>query len=255
VFTSTTENDMISRIRSVFLLTLFPLVSLAMATGCSDEDKIVVENVVEEGPNNPPVIATFGPEVPNGGFEQTAYYGADGVPLWIIGGDPDGLDDLSVAVLRVDSIRFNRFIARPDTSTTGCIRFSYGDTIPSDQILPTPMTLPGIAFHSMLRSGVGGLFQSQPLGGYLGFPNLVDLSPTLDNWGGGCGPSQALVSGPFTVVPPAVPSPKTVGITYVDLEFRGVTVTLYDKVGATAIASYPDIRIVFTTPEERTALP
>lgn len=246
---------MISRIRNVSLLVLFPLVSLAVATGCNDEDKIVVENVVEEGPNDPPVIATFGPEMPSGGFEQTSYYGAEGVPLWIIGGDPDGLDDLSVAILRVDSTRLNRFIARPDTSTGSCLRFSYGDTIPSDQILPTPMTLPGIAFHSMSRAGLGGLFQSQPLGSYLGFPNFVDLSPTLDNWGGGCSSSQALVSGPFTVVPPAVPSPKTVAITYVDLEFRGVTVTLYDKVGATAVASYPDLRIVFTTAEERIALP
>jgi hypothetical protein len=244
---------MIPRIRRISLLLLFPLVSLGVATGCDDEDKVVVENVTED-PNDPPLIVTYGPEVPNGGFEQVSEFEAQGIPLWVIGGDPDGLDDLSVAALRVDSIRLNRFIARPDTSTSGCLQFSYADTIPSSQILTTPMTLPGIPFHSMLRHE-GGLFQSQPLGSYLGFPNFIQLSPTLDNWPGGCGSGLGMVAGPYNVIPPAVPSPKTVAITYVDLEFMGVTVTLYDKVGATAVAHYPDIRIVLTTSKEQTALP
>ncbi|HTK68207.1 MAG TPA: hypothetical protein VL857_00265, partial [Candidatus Eisenbacteria bacterium] len=93
------------------------------------------------------------------------------------------------------------------------------------------------------------------LGSYLGFPNFVDLSPTLDNWPGGCGSSIGTVAGPYNLIPPAVPSPKTVAITYVDLEFQGVKVTLYDKVGATAVANYPDIRIVMTTSKEQIALP
>jgi len=241
---------MTSRLRRLSLLILLPFVPLCMATGCDDEDKIVVES--PEDPNDPPLIATFGPQAPSGVFTQVSHY-PEGVPLYIVGGDPDGLSDLNLAVLSVDTIQLDRFIARPDTSTDGCIHFSYTDTIPSAAILPTPLALPNIQFHAMER-GEGGLFQSDPLGAYLGFPRFVDLSPTLDDWGG-CSTSQAMVAGPYFANPPAVPIRKAVVITYVELEFRGVKVTLYDKVGATAVANYPDFRIVFTTPEELTALP
>ena len=244
---------MISRVRQIWLPLVLLLVGLVVTTGCNDEDKIVVQNVTDTT-NDPPLIVTQGPEVPNGGFEQIVEFEAQGIPIYVIGGDPDGLGDLSVAILTVDSIQLNRFIPRPDTSTSGCLAFSYADTIPTNQILPTPMTLPGIPFHSMLRYE-GGLFQSQPLGSYIGFPNFVALSPTLDNWGGGCGSTNGMVAGPYTLIPPAVPSPKTVAITYVDQTFHGVKVTLYDKVGATAVANYPDIRLVLTTSQEQTALP
>lgn len=242
---------MTSRIGRVWLPVLLLLAGLFVATGCDDEDKIVVNS---EDPNDPPLIVTHGPDIPNGGFVQIADFDPLGVPIWVLGGDPDGLDDLSVAALTVDSITLNRYIARPDTSTSGCLAFSYGDTIPANQILATPMTLPGIPFHSMLRHE-GGLFQSQPLGSYLGFPDFVALSPTLDDWGGGCGSTNGMVAGPYTLIPPAVPSPKTVAITYVDQTFHGVKVTLYDKVGATAVATYPDIRLVLTTSREQTASP
>jgi hypothetical protein len=240
------------RRRRIWFPLLLLLAGLVMGTGCNDEDKIVVQNATDDI-NDPPLIVTHGPEVPNGGFEQITYYSPQGVPVWVLGGDPDGIADLSVAALTVDSISLNHFIARPDTTKNNCIRFTYADTIPSQQILPTPMTLPGIPFLAMTR-GEGGLFQSPALGGYLGFPDFVSLSSTLDNWGG-CSTSQPIVDGPFYANPPAVPSRTVIVITYVDLEFRGVKVTLYDKVGATAVVHYPDIRIVFTTPEEQVALP
>jgi hypothetical protein len=219
--------------------------------GCDDEDKVVVENVVQEGPNNPPLVVSFGPESP---IENLTYFGTDGVNLWVLAGDPDGLDDISVAILKIDSIQLQRFIARPDTSTNGCLQFSYADTVATDPILPVPATFPGVDFLSMRREE-GGLFTANGLGANFGYINLIDASPVLEQWPGGCGGGDYNVQGPMNVVPPAVPQTKTIIVTYMDVVYNGMKVTVYDKVGASAVATYPSFHVVYTTSKERDLLP
>jgi hypothetical protein len=213
--------------------------------GCNDEDKIVLEN--QPPTNNPPLIVSFGPDSP---VENVAHYGANGVNLWVLAGDPDGLDDINVAALHIDSIQLNRFIVRPDTSTTGCLKFGYADTVATAQILAVPATFPGVDFLAMQREQ-GGLFSANGLGSSYGYINLVEASPTLDQIGGYCGGGFTSVQGPMNAVPPAVPQTKAVVVTYMDVLYKGLKITVYDKVGASALATYPPYRVVYTTPEER----
>jgi hypothetical protein len=59
----------------------------------------------------------------------------------------------------------------------------------------------------------------------------------------------------MNVVPPAVPQTKTIIVTYMDVVYNGMKVTVYDKVGASAVATYPSFHVVYTTSKERDLLP
>ena len=54
---------------------------------------------------------------------------------------------------------------------------------------------------------------------------------------------------------PAVASPQNVFITYMDVEYGGISVTAYDAAGASVTAHFPNLRLVYSTAEERTAAP
>jgi len=147
------------------------LLSFALVLpGCDDEDKIVVEN--QPPTNNPPLIVQYGPESP---VESIAHFGVDGVDLWVLAGDPDGLDDISVATLHIDSIQLNRFIARPDMSNGGCLQFGYVDTVDTAPLLAVPAMFPGIDFLAMKRDQ-GGLFTADGLGSNYGYINRGGVS-------------------------------------------------------------------------------
>ncbi|HET9940687.1 MAG TPA: hypothetical protein VFR25_06270 [Candidatus Eisenbacteria bacterium] len=213
--------------------------------GCNDEDKILVEN--QPAPNNPPLIVSYGPESP---VENLAYFGPIGVDLWALTGDPDGLDDVSAVALHIDSIQLNQFIARPDTSTTGCIQIGYAQTVDTAPILAVPATFPGIEFLAMRRTQ-GGLFTANGLGELYGAIDLEAASPVLEDLGGYCGGNFHYVQGPMRAVPPGVPQVTTIVVTYMDVVYNGLKITVYDKVGASAVATVPAFHVVFVTPEER----
>jgi len=225
------------------------LLSFALVLpGCDDEDKIVVEN--QPPTNNPPLIVQYGPESP---VESIARFGVDGVDLWVLAGDPDGLDDISVATLHIDSIQLNRFIARPDMSNGGCLQFGYVDTVDTAPLLAVPAMFPGIDFLAMKRDQ-GGLFTADGLGSNYGYINLVEASPVLEQLGGYCGGGFNSVQGPMRAIPPGVPQPTIIIVTYMDVVYNGLKFTVYDKVGASAVATVSAFHVVFTTPEERDAL-
>jgi hypothetical protein len=232
-----------SRLRS-FAVPALLLFALALP-GCDDEDKVVIEN--QPPTNSPPLVVSFGPDSP---VENIAHFGADGVSLWVLAGDPDGLDDISVAALHIDSIQLNRFIVRPDTSTTGCLKFGYVDTVATAPILAVPAAFPGVDFLAMTREQ-GGLFSANGLGRNYGYIDLVEASPALERLGGYCGGGFTSLQGPMNAVPPAVPQTTIVIVTYMDVVYNGLKITVYDKVGASAVATVPAYHVVFTTPEER----
>lgn len=226
-----------------------------LGSACDTTTKVIVQNEPEAETNRPPTIVQQGPAFPPEGFEEISYGSPYGINLWVLIADPDGIDDISLVTASVDSVRLARFLLRPDTSTTSCSRFSYmdNDTITTDAILPVPETFPGFSFAPLTRVQ-GGLFQMSNFGS-VGFPDLVEASPLLERWQGGCYSGSTGILGPIVVLPPAVPIRRTAILTYADVEYRGITVTVYDKVGATATTTFPDVRIVFTSPEERTAAP
>jgi hypothetical protein len=44
-------------------------------------------------------------------------------------------------------------------------------------------------------------------------------------------------------------------ITSVEVEFRGISATVYDGAGASTVATFPSIHLVFTSREEKAAAP
>ncbi len=245
-------------VSSAKLLALAALILFVAACERDKTDKILVQNVVDQQANRPPTIVAQGPTLPPGGFEQVSYYQPQGVDLWVLVGDPDGIDDISLVTVDVGSVEVLRFIVRPDTSTTGCSKFSYasGDTISADAILPVPATFPGLSFRPLIQRQ-GGLFVISEFGGSgVGFPNLLAASTLLESWNGGCYNAPPYwVFGPIVVLPPVVPSKLTAIISYADVRYHGISVTVHDATGASASSSFPDWRIVFTSPEEKAAAP
>lgn len=234
--------------------TTLAVLALCASAACDKQDKIVVQNILPAETNQPPVIVDFGPDMPANGFGQNAYF-PPGINLWVLAGDPNGLDDISLVAMDVDSVRLVRYIVRPDTSASSCIQYGYapGDTVAMDAILPVPATFPGVKFRPLARVQ-GGLFEATGLGDQFGMPNIIDASPVLERWNGGCGGDYAVI-GPFYVLPPAVPVRREASISYMQLEYYGVKVTVYDTVGASVSASYPTLRLAVKVPTEPTPLP
>lgn len=228
---------------------------LCVSTACDKKDKIVVQNVIPAETNQPPVIVAVGPAMPTNGFVQSEDY-PTGINLWVLAGDPNGLDDISLVAMDIDSVRLVRYIVRPDTSASDCIAYGYapGDTVAMDAILPVPARFPGVNFLP-LRRVQGGLFQADGLGVNIGAPNIIDTSPVLERWNGGCGGSDGAIYGPFYVLPPAVPVRREASISYAQMEYYGVKITVYDTAGALVSASYPTLRLTLKVPKEPTPLP
>ncbi len=227
---------------------------LCGGAACDKQDKIVVQNVTPTATNQPPVIVAKGPQMPANGFGQISYF-PSGIDLWVLAGDPNGLDDISLVTMDMDSVRLVQYIVRPDISTTSCIQYGYGpgDTLAAAAILPVPRTFPGVTFRPLTRAQ-GGLFEATGLGAEFGFPDILNASTVLKPWNGGCGGGYE-VYGPFYVLPPAVPSQRVASISYIQLEYYGIKVTVYDKVGASASATYPTLKLTLKIPDEPTPLP
>lgn len=233
-----------------------PLALICLALSCDKEDTIVVQNIHEALTNQPPRIVAYGPDMPAGGFQQLSY-SRIGVKLWVLVADPNGLEDISLVTMDMDSLRLVRMIVHPDTSASSCIEYGYqsGDTLPSNAILPLPAGFPGVKFLPLTRVQ-GGLYQTEGLGGEFGFPDLIEASPVLEDFTGFCyAPGTYQIYGPFRVVPPAVPSPRDAGIHYATVDYYGIKMAVYDKVGASATVTYPTLRVIFKVYPEPTPFP
>ncbi len=240
----------------VLLGSIATILLVVLAVGCDKEDKIVVENFPPSQENRPPLIVTYSPTFPSGGIEITTL-SPRGVDLQVLVGDPDGLDDISAVTLDIDSVIVKRIILRPDTSSSGCLRFSYfpTDTVETQLILPLPTTFPGIKLKQLAKSS-SGLYVASTFGGSgFGFPYILDEATNLVNLGGYCGSGSVGFGGPWMALPPAVPTETEVVLTYLDAEYIGGRVTVWDKVGANAVLQLPNLEIVYTTLEEKNAAP
>ncbi len=233
-----------------------PLLLASLAVGCSD--RVNVTSVAKPTENRPPLIIKKGPAYPSGPIDA----GTSGQKLYVLAGDPDGLDDIAAVLLDVGSVVLHRAIARPGASLGFCEGPSYAplDTFDVMPIIAT--TYPGISDCPLEPSG-GGYYSIESFGfapALGGSSPACPVLPHLENGseffgatlGGLCYPLPFFAVG---VYPPAVATPRNIFITYADIEYKGIRVTVYDAAGSTATATFPDLRLVYQTLEERQATP
>jgi hypothetical protein len=213
---------------------------------CHQPDDIVVH----VDPNNkPPTFVAQGPELPTGPMEVI---GTSAPGLWVLVGDPNGLDDISAVLLDVQTIRLHSIIIRPASTTGGgCDTLDYtpNGNIDVSASVPVPIDigqLKSVAFsHDQ-----GGIYRANPFV----IPQLYKALPVFGRVSG-CATGSASWLDWLVLLPPAAASPTDVFLTYVDVEFIGISVTVYDSAGTSAKTTFPNLRVVFTTTEEKTVAP
>lgn len=220
-------------------------VALGFSVACDEADDIVV-NV---DPNNePPTIVLQGPEFSSAPIEVV---GASAPTPWVLVGDTNGLDDISAVLLDVQTIRIHGLILRPVDLSSGCARLEYvpNGNIETSAWLPFPADAGQVKSVS-LRHDQGGIYRVNSL-------SPLRLYEALPMFGrpSGCATGPPGWLDWFVLLPPAASEPTDVFLTYIDQEFIGVTVTVYDSSGASAKATFPNLRVVFTTSEEKSVAP
>ena len=241
------------KLRRLSALALSGLVLLL--TACDKEDKITVENFIQEPANQPPVIVSQGPDIPSGGVQAVNMNSPD---LYVLVGDPNGLDDISLVTVDVDSVRLVRFRLRPDVEPGQCVDIGFAptETLSTELVLSTPHSFPGFEFRPLTKVQ-GGLYRAQNFGSFAyGFPDLFDAASNVQIWPGGCsfGGLPGILST-WIVVPPAVPSDTAAVVTLAEVRYFGISVTVYDKVGANATTTFPDWHVTFLSRDEEAVLP
>jgi hypothetical protein len=228
-----------------------------LLVGCDDGDEeIAITSVIDREPNEAPSFVAQGPSLDEP--IEIVRTGGSGIglgpTLWVQVADANGIDDISTVVVDVDSVAIHGLIARPDTSESGCSRFTYDTSDTLDLSALVGGIYAGVESRVMDQIQ-GGRFETYPF-----FfvekvlPELTDISDAL-------GPAMSYGCTDNTyleligVYPPRVETPIDVFVTMLDVEFIGISATAYDASGESANLAFPNMRLVITTAEERQAAP
>ena len=177
--------------------------------------------------------------------------------LYVLVGDPNGLDDISLVTVDVESVQLVRFRLRPDVRPDECVDFGFApaETLSTELILPTPHSFPGLEFKPLTQVQ-GGLYRAQAFGSFeYGFPDIFGAASNVQLLPGGCGSFNDGIMYPWVVIPPAAPSDTAAVVSLAEVHYIGVSVTVYDKVGASATTTFPDWHVTFLSREEEETLP
>lgn len=218
--------------------------------GACDENHDIIVNTGQE--NEPPLVVTQGPEFPLGTIEVTNGAGF-GTPIpWVVVGDPNGLDDISAVLFNVESIRIHEAIIRSSTGS-GCIAVLYepDSVIDITSLIPVPVDIPG--FTGSMNFDGGGVYSNSTFS--FSAPSIAGNFDHFVHNAGGCISGGGRYIQWLLLSPPAVPTVTNVFLTYLDAEFIGISVTVYDKVGASATTTFPNLRVVYVTIMEKTVSP
>jgi hypothetical protein len=223
------------------LRTCIPAFLVLGVIGC-EEDTVFITGGAD---NEPPIVVTQGPDFPTGPVEGT------GPTIWVLAGDPDGLEDISAVFLTIETLRVYDMIVRPDADDGGCAGPLYepGNVIDTSSSFALPLEFGGPSDLQMGRQE-GGVYAINPF-------TIPDLDVFIDAFGSPSG----CASGPpswldwYYLLPPAAPAPTSIFLTFIDLEFIGVSVTIYDAAGESATTTFPNLRMNRTTTEETATAP
>lgn len=237
------------RIRRRPALALLAALSLSGAS-CSEKAEIVR---VEPASNLPPTIVALGPTWPSTPIDLNVQAAPN---PYVIVGDPNGVGDIALAVFTVDAAILRRIVVRPDSVLPGnfCTNMTWSDSINITSLLPATL---GSGVDDCLMYRNGSSFTFTGFSGFYydpcrAFPQIATASqyfgvPTVQ-----CGPSSL---SRFGVYPPAIPSAVDVNVTFADVEYQGLRVTVYDGAGHTATATYPPLRLVYRAYGEKPSPP
>ena len=227
-----------------------------LAAGCGDTVKVTS---VQPFTNQPPTIIAQGPDYGAGPID----IGRQGAPSpYIIVADPNGISDIAETVFKIDTVIVRQMIARRDSiSPPYCAFVTYNpsDTIDVLPLLPPTFTDVVQCLMSQQRTFFSidpfPVFPGFSFAGCSAFPSIRSASASFGPALVGCVSSDADRLVTFGVYPPAVSPPIEISVTYLDLEYRGISATVYDASGATATARWPNLRLLYTTERERTVAP
>jgi hypothetical protein len=211
------------------------------STSCSEKAQIV--RVVEETVNLPPTIVALGPTWPSTPIDLSVQAAPS---PYVIVGDPNGLGDIALAVFTVDAAVLRRIVVRPETVPTDpnfCTTVTWSDSIDITNLLPATLRT-GVDNCLMFRNGSSFTFSGFSAYYYdpcRAFPLISTASPYFGVPTRPCGPGTL---SRFGVYPPAVPSALDVNVTFLDVEFQGLHVTVYDGAGHAATATFPPLRLI-----------
>jgi hypothetical protein len=220
------------------------------AGGCFDTDYIVVTEIVppenepptlilQEPDAFPPVITTRSPHP---------------VVFQLTVADPDGLDDIVAATIRIDSLVVRDAIFRAagvSVEEPECVEVVYAD----DDTVDVSRWL----IHGAGGSGVHTLYRSttalgETFGVLLPFPDVRQSADVFGPALVGCQLGAETFWG-VGLYPPAVPAVQDIYATLIEIEVRGVSYAVYDSGGHVLTGVYPDFRVRYETAGEAATLP
>jgi hypothetical protein len=201
--------------------------------------------------NDPPLIVAQGPSWPSTAIDLSI----QGPPSpYVIVADPDGLDDIALAVFSIQSAVLRRVIVRPDSMPyppPSCTMVAWSDSVDITPMLP-PTFAPLVERRAMDREGSMFTYHSfswSPYSDGQAFPNIALASPYFGTPVNSCGPQYPLSR--FGIYPPGVPAAFDVNVTFAEIEYQGISATVYDGAGHTATTSFPPLRLIYRMYGER----
>jgi len=220
--------------------------------GCGTKEKVFYIYQTER--NSPPAILQMGPQISDDSLELRPQMEAPRFSVLVA--DSNGIDDISGAVLRIRSVALNRIIARPNAYLSEvCAALDYRDfdTVGIQSLVAH--IYPGLSNYWMSRAQ-GGLFLGPPLCAFdsvcAAFPGIQGSTSAL---GLRLTPCYTRPFGSYlahwSLQPPVATPPRNIFVTYVDVTYIGVSVTVYDGTGDSTGAALSNLRIIYTTDEER----
>jgi hypothetical protein len=226
--------------RATLALTLVGL----LVSSCGGDD-VVINAVVTPLANRPPSIAFQEPT-----FDTTSILSrrSTAAVFLVQPADLDGIEDIAAAIMKVDSIAVTAVMFRPREESAYCANAAYvdGDTIDVSRWFTDS---PGGAGERILEH----YYQpgSTAFVGYLPTPDLQSMGDVFSSYLECYDHDLPVIS----VHPPAVPAPRDLFVTFMEADFFGITITVYDQSGASVVARYPDLHVRYETFEEERTLP